>query len=201
MLWMKGWLETRWRLLFAVGIILSTLVARAFVGVPLEQDARRMMTAVTFLWLFAAVFLAGAGIKTQAAFQATKGLHGSTYVTLSLPVSRFRLLAVRAGIGFLETAGIILLSGAVAWALFPMVRAGSTLADLIKLVLTGWCCTLTFYAIAVLVAVFLDEMWQVWGTLIAIGLMKWLTVRYPPPPSLDVFRAIGNASPLLLVPI
>ena len=58
-----------------------------------------VLTALSELGVNIAPLLAGAGIKTQAAFQTVKGLHGSTYFTLSLPVSRFRLLAIRAGIG------------------------------------------------------------------------------------------------------
>ena len=45
---------------------------------------------------------------TQATFSLNdKGLHGSMYFTLSLPVSRFRLFATRAGLGMLEAAGVL----------------------------------------------------------------------------------------------
>lgn len=197
MLWMKGWFETRWRFLFVIAIFLAALIMSSRNGVSSESSLIRMMTAMGILWIFITAFLAGAGIKTQAAFQTVKGLHGSTYFTLSLPVSRFRLLAIRAGIGFLEVAAVILVTSGIEWALFPIVRASSTPADLAKLILSSCCCTAGFYALGVLAATFLDDMWQVWGTLIAIVAINRLTALFPPPPSLDVFRAIGSGSPLL----
>ena len=197
MLWFKGWLETRWRFLFALVIPLGALAARYAGGLTSPQDASRLMSALALLWIFDAMYLANTGIKTQAAFQTLKGLPGSMYFTLSLPVSRLRLLAVRAGIGLLETAGVNLVVCCAAWALFPLVRASSTPADLAGFVLSAFVCTTGFYALSVLFATFLDDMWQVWGSMIAIGLLRWLTIRFPPPPSVDVFRAMGAASPLV----
>ena len=103
MLWYKGWLETRFRLLFV-------LVCRGFyVRCPVVRGQRLTSGAVSSaagiaVWLIC-VFLAAAGIATQQSLQAAKGLHGSTLFTLTLPVSRFRLLAVRASLGWLEMTG------------------------------------------------------------------------------------------------
>ena len=41
-------------------------------------------------------------------FFRRKGLHGSMYFTLGLPVGRFRLFAVRVGVGILETLALTL---------------------------------------------------------------------------------------------
>jgi hypothetical protein len=152
---------------------------------------------VALLWLISAVPLAGAGIRTQSPLQGTKGLHGSTQFTLSLPVSRFRLLSVRAGMGLAAVFGIILISSAAAWVLFPTIRANSTAADFVRWIFTVTCCVAGFHAVSILASTFLDEYWHVWATVIAIGLLKWVTVRFPPPPSLDVFRVMAEASPLL----
>jgi len=65
------------------------LILRATGGLTSAQDAGRMMETMSFFSIFAAVYLAGAGVRTQSAFQRMQGLHGSTYFTLSLPVSRF----------------------------------------------------------------------------------------------------------------
>jgi hypothetical protein len=99
MLWYKGWLETRIRLLMAfiwIGWFLGAEYSRS-----LTTPAGLVGLAVgaTFIAALSPVLFAGAGITTQPAFQATKGLHGSTLFTLALPVSRLRLLAVRAGLG------------------------------------------------------------------------------------------------------
>jgi len=202
MLWMKGWLETRWRLFFILAVILGAFAfrfvgARYGMGVSSTEDANRMIGAMTVLWLFAAVYLAGAGIRTQPSFQAAKGLHGSTYFTLSLPVSRSRLLAVRVAVGTIETMVVILLSSVVAWTLFPLVRGNSTLSDMLRILFTAFCCTAGLHAVAVVAGTFLDDMWQIWGTLIAAVSLKWLTVRFPLPPALDVFGAMSGHSPLI----
>src|SRR5579872_2003721 len=109
MLWLKGWLETRLRFCFAIAFM-AALVGFAHVAPatpPPTPGARLpifgviMFSNPTFV-VMACAFLGGAGIATQPSFQAMKGLHGSILFTLSLPVSRLRLLAVRAFIGWAE---------------------------------------------------------------------------------------------------
>jgi hypothetical protein len=52
-------------------------------------------------------YLSLSRVTTQPSLVASKGIHGSTLFTLSLPVSRLRLMSVRAAIGWLEGAGVI----------------------------------------------------------------------------------------------
>ena len=54
-----------------------------------------------------------------------------------------------------------------------------------------------FHATSIFNSTFLDEYWHVWATVITIGFLKWLTVRYPLPAALDVFGAMGSKSPLV----
>lgn len=197
MLWMKAWLETRWRLLFALGLPLATLVLRATGGLTSPQDADRMMGAMSFFSIFAAVYLAGAGVRTQAAFQRMQGLYGSTYFTLSLPVGRFRLLAVRAGFGLMEITGINVAVIGTAWSLFPLVRANSTPFDLLQLILAAVVCTTCFYFVSVVLSTFLVETWQTFGSLFLIGFAWWVVSRLGLPPSSNVFRFGADASPLV----
>src|SRR5271156_3514225 len=98
MLWYKGWLETR----FNVFALITVACLFSWVGPPAGQD---LIGLVGFLLAIIPLNLAGSGIKTQSPL-IKKGCHGSTYFTLSLPVSRFRLCATRAGLGMLETVGI-----------------------------------------------------------------------------------------------
>jgi hypothetical protein len=106
MLWMKAWLETKWRFLYALGLPLSMLVLFVWNGIGSTKPGPTMMIAISFSSIFAAIYLAGTGVKMQSPFQMTKGLQGSTYYALSLPASRLRLLVARAGCGLLETTGI-----------------------------------------------------------------------------------------------
>ena len=197
MLWMKAWFETRWRLLYALGLPLSALALRVPGGIGSTKDARTTMFAMSFFLVFAAVYLAGAGVRTQSSFQMTKGLHGSTYFTLSLPVSRFRLLAVRTGFGLLEMAGINAVVIALAWSLFPFVRANSTPLDLLEAILAAIVCTTCFYLVSVFAATFLGELWHIWTSLLVVCCAWWAVARLALTPSVDIFRFLGDASPLI----
>lgn len=196
MLWMKAWMEIRWRFAFALAVVLAPLAGFWLKNGWSPAEAGITMIFVSFMWLFCAVVLAGAGIRTQSPIQGTKGLHGSTLFTLSLPVSRLRLLSVRAGVGLAAVFAMMLISSAVAWT-FPMVRANSTVPDFVRWIFTLCCVASAFHAISILNAIYLEENLQIWGTVAVIGLLKWLTIKFPPPPSLDVFRVMAERSPLL----
>ena len=151
-------------------------------------------------WFFAAVvalMLAGAGIATQPALQATKGLHGSMYFTLSLPVSRFRLLAVRASIGWFATLGAITVRCCAIWILFPALRAIATPAEMFEYAVALGACASGLYFMSVLLATFLDDLWRVWGSMLVTVALLWLSDNTPLPASANIFRAMGEGSPLI----
>lgn len=192
MLWYKAWLETRFRLLFSLVVVSSVL---ALLYSKKATDPRAVVGIATGLAALLCIMLAGAGIATQPAFQATKGLHGSILFTLSMPVSRFRLLVVRAGFGWLETVGGI---GAVCcgmWFLFPVGTA--TALDMLDYAGTLIACASGLYAVSVLLATFLDDQWRVWGSGIVFAALWWLLNRTPLPASMNIFRAMGEGSPLV----
>src|SRR5262245_30040455 len=110
MLWMKNWMETRWRFLLSLAVFSFILISGylQFVNaprpnpIPAEQRLALHVSLFSLFFVIPAVTLAGAGIKTQAPFQRGRGLHASMHFTLSLPVSRLRLLATRTSMGALE---------------------------------------------------------------------------------------------------
>ena len=127
MLWYKSWLETRWR--FVIGLVLLMLSAASTVFVypqvvkllpmvsnvdlsgeigrriaesaELSRDYRGYVWSqwfrqnMTQLWTLLAVLLGTGGLLAQSA-------GGGALFTLSLPVSRNRLLGVRAATGLAE---------------------------------------------------------------------------------------------------
>jgi hypothetical protein len=196
MLGMKGWFETRWKLLFVLTIPLIVFVFRHG-SLASTEDARRMMGSMSFFSVFAAIYLAGAGIKTQPAFQQTKGLSGSVYFTLSLPVSRFRLLAARTGIGLLEFASFNVVIYSLAWILFPLVRGDSKPANLLELILASIVCSTCFYFASVLLATFLEDVWQVFGSMFVYGVVQWFTIRFHLASSFNLAGFAGDSSPLI----
>jgi hypothetical protein len=196
MLWMKGWLETRWRFLYALGLPLAALALTTRGGLSSPAATHTNMGVLSFFLIFAGIYLAGAGIRTQPAFQMAKGLHESTYFTLSLPVSRLRLLAVRSALGLLETAGISAVVIAWAWILFPPLRTNSGVSDLLQSILAAIVCIACIHFFAVLLASFLEDIWCTLGGILAVGLLWWGTSRLSLPPSFDVFAFLTAASPL-----
>jgi hypothetical protein len=198
MLWYKGWLETQFKLLLSVCMLAAFLI---FLGVskapPQAKPVAGMILFTKSQLVILFTWLAGAGIITQPSFQAAKGLHGSTLFTLSLPVSRFRLLAVRAGLGFLEVSVLIVAMCCGLWQLVPGLKGAVTGGEMIQYALTLIVSVSAFYFISVLLATFLDDVWRMWGGMIAYGALWGLSSWIALPRSVDIFRAIGDGSPLI----
>lgn len=195
MLWYKGWLETRFRLVFSLIVITLMFVLQAYAGDRVEARALVLSAGIS-MWLLC-VFLAAAGIATQQSLQAAKGLHGSTLFTLTLPVSRLRLMAVRATLGWLEMAGGVAAVCCLLWFLFPVIRASATPREMAEYTGVLIVCGTGFYCIPVLLATFLDDIWRVWGSFLCLGAIWWLAAKIPAPAALNILFAIGDGSPLL----
>jgi hypothetical protein len=196
MLWYKGWLETRIRLLVCLGV--ACLVLAQLHGVSPSAKALRAGVSMFDLMLVNFfVWLAGAGIVTQPAFQNVKGIHGSTQFTLSLPVSRLRLLAVRAALGWMEMAGVIGLYCGGLWVVSPALRAIATSADMLEYCGTLLACGSAFYFLCVVLATFLEDQWRIFGGLFSFVSLWWLSSRVKLPVFADAFLAMGKGSPLL----
>ena len=152
MLWYKYWLETRFLVLFMVLYAIFPVALLTLTPRPANAPQGSVATAQGAVGFFAVyysmipVLLAGSGIKAQAGPGATKGLYGSTYFTLSLPISRFRLIASRAGMGMLETAGIFAIAPCAVWIMFPPLRAHITGLDLLLYWLTLFMCGSAIYS-------------------------------------------------------
>jgi hypothetical protein len=195
---MKAWLETRWRLLYTLAIPLIVLAFRqAGGGLTSTKDAHITLGVLSFFATFAGIYLAGAGIRTQSSFQQTKGLPGSVYFTLSLPVSRFRLLTARTVIGLLEFAGVNVVIYSLAWILFPLLRGDSKPANLLELILASIACSSCFYFASVLLATFLEDVWQVFGSMFVYGVVQWFTIRFHLASSFNLAGFAGDSSPLI----
>lgn len=176
MLWLKSWKEVRFR--FALTVILAVYIIGLIVGwLPSELATSKWKNlkpaeGAAKLWqIFILVYggillpisakiLAGAGINAQTSMGMSRGFHGSMGFLLSMPVSRTRILATRAGIGVALLLILGLASYAVAvamvrdvakpWAYFPNILVVATF----------------FYAMAVWLSTIFDEFWA--GT---IGLL------------------------------
>lgn len=169
MLWFKAWLETRWRVGFVAASILLVWVApfwlpllglRVPAGFPASKLWMAIHLGTVLLYIFAAIFLAGSGINTQTTYAATSGFHPSMFFTLSLPVSRRRLLFVRAGIGALQTSVLV-----AVMAVYTLLErpAATTVLQFLAYSTRAVVCSMAVYALSVLLACVLDEVWQFYG--------------------------------------
>jgi hypothetical protein len=196
MLWYKGWLETRFRVLFMFSF--AVFPVALFLATPHPANAAPQVSvaeaesAFTFNALYYSIvplFLAGSGIKTQSA-RMKKGLHGSMYFTLSLPVSRFRLFATRAGLGMLESLAIL----AIAPCALRIAAIGPedhvSRSDLFAFWVTLSVCASAFYFLGVLLSTFLDEPVRNWISMFAVVVLYGLLSKVPLLAPLNIFRAM-----------
>jgi len=209
MLWLKGWLETRSRVVFL--ILWSSGFLLLFVGGASRQasqvpgDAQAVtvtvvLSAMALVWAFMPAYLAGTGIRTQSGFGAggaTKGLHGSTHFTLSLPVSRQRLLLVRATVGFLETLALITLVCAAIWIIFPVLRESATLFEVVQYLLTVYVCSFAVYGLAMLAASLVGDVWIIPVSTVVIVLIWVFQFVGEVPASFNPFYPMTEGSPLV----
>jgi hypothetical protein len=198
MLWYKGWLETRFRLLIGLGWFGVLTVSMHLTGYRAGPGGLKPAASFAFMAMTQMVvissMLAGTGITTQAPFQEVKGLEGSTIFTLSLPASRFRLLAVRSVLGWLEMAALIGAFCFLNWLGAPWLRA--TAIEMFEYAVALIACSSTLYLITVLLASFLNE-WRLQGSFIAYAALWWIPNYTPLPVSANIFRAMTEGSPLV----
>jgi len=207
MLWMKNWFETRLRLLLAFTVLAFLLVVayqqfrfaqRAPTPLPAETRLQGLLFMIGVYFIMEAIIFAAAGIKTQAPFRRVKGTHSSTHFTLSLPVSRLRLLAMRMTTGLLALLAIVI-AGLVGLAIllpiaFPELRF--PVSDFIRYGLAVFACLLGFFSISTLLSAFLDDIWQAWGSMLLSALLAALA-SFTLPDQLNPYRVLAGTSPLL----
>jgi hypothetical protein len=186
---MKAWMETRWRLL---GLAVYLLIALALN----YRNPTRMGILMTawFMLTFLAILLGGSGVNSQAPLGFSEGVVGSTQFTISLPVSRLRLFAVRTAVGLAETAAGTAVTAFFVWALFPALREVATPADFTRLALTTILFLIAPYCAHVFFSTWSDEPFSMAYAGFTVILLLLLCHRLTP--GLDIVSAFGEASPL-----
>ena len=154
MLWYKAWLETRSRFLTCLAtltIFCAVFVqhAQGLIRPEWKSDFNRLLFVnqqfVVIMWILGVVLLGMGGIVREKVI-------GTSPLTLSLPVSRARLLGVRVGMGILEAITL----GVVPWVTVFLVSSLARKPILITqvgfylLLLVGG--GLVYFAMAVLVS-------------------------------------------------
>ena len=202
MLWLKAWLETRWRLLFML------LIGALLLAFPVEvmgnlraAHAERLFSML--LWLsvfqsfFGAITLAGSGIETASPRPgpSDKDSERSSLFTLSLPVTRTRLFAIRTITGILESVVLVVLLGVATWLLMPPHVVNTYAALTYFPVILS--CSLVVYAISACLSTFCDEGWRFRSSGLVVVVLFMLATAGKLPRSINILRGIGVTSPLV----
>ena len=190
MLLMKAWMETRWRLL---GVAMYLLIALAMNF--LNPAGTNVLATLWLMLTLLAISLGGSGVRSQAPLGFSEGLAGSTQFTLSLPVSRIRLLVVRAAAGLVETAAAAVVVAWLAWGLIPNLRQTAAPVDFARLVLTTILFLSAPYCAHVFFTTWAEEPYSI--AYATFTLIVLLVAGHRLAPALDIIRAFGQASPLL----
>lgn len=182
MLWYKSWRETRWRFLVgmlimcglcAAVVLTQPLVAHMRFDLPnvserLNEEVREMMSVMATYrgyvwsqwfgknlvstWALFAVLIGTGGVVTETA-------RGSALFTLSLPVTRARLLTVRALAGLLELAALSYVPSLLVPLLSPANGESYPVGEALLYSSLNFVGGLVFYGFALLLsAVFTDQL-------------------------------------------
>ena len=204
MLWYKAWLETRWRFVAgmlllmcfgAVVVLTHPLLEQMKIEIPnlpgnLGEQLREAFALMTTyegyvwsqwfgknllqFWTLFAVLLGAGGLATEAS-------RGTALWTLSLPVTRRRLLGVRAGVGAAELLALAVVPTLLVWALSPLVGQSYKIADALAYALMTFAGGMFFYGLALLLStVFGDQLKPIligMAVSIAMGLVTMFSRR------------------------
>jgi ABC-2 type transport system permease protein len=185
MLWYKSWLETRWR--FVIGLVLLMFsacttvlvypeIARLLPLVPsidtggaigqeireaaeLAREYRGYVWSQFFdrnfqqMWLIFAMLLGAGSLLSQAS-------GGGALFTLSLPVSRERLLGVRAATGFAELALLALVPSLFLVLLSPAVGQSYSITEAIVHSVCLLIAGSVFYSLSLLLSTVFGDVWR-----------------------------------------
>ena len=196
MLWYKAWLETRWRFLIGVvvliasacGVVLtypevlkllpnlprdtSTTLGRRIAEVlDMARDYRGYVWSQGFAqnlantWVLFAVILGIGGLPSQSS-------EGSALFTLSLPVTRTRLLAVRAATALAELLVLALAPAIALSVLSPAIGQTYSIVDALIHAVCLFVAGAVFFSLSVLMSAVFNDVWR--PLLIVLGVAALL---------------------------
>jgi ABC-2 type transport system permease protein len=218
MLWYKAWLETRWRFLIglallvcaAAGVVFSypkvirllAMVPNVDVGGELGRRIREgAELARTYrgyawsqwfdqqlsnTWTLFAVLIGSGGLLTQSS-------GGAALFTLSLPVSRDRVLVTRAALGLGEMLILAVVPSLLIPALSPAVGERFSVGDALVFSACMFLAGAVFFSLAVLLSTVFADVWRplliAIAAAIALGLAEELFRDAWP---FGIFRAMSG---------
>jgi len=216
MLWYKSWLETRWRFLIGLSLLLCSAagavltypqVVRLTAAIPTANVpgmlGERIREAVElsrsfrgYVWsnwfrqnllqtgtLFA-ILLGIAGLLSES---------GGALFTLSLPVSRQRLLHVRAAAGLAELFALVFIPSMLLALLSPAIGQSYSMSSVLAHSVCFFVGASLFFSLALLLSTMFSDPWRpvmiAVGIAVALALIEAFDVH-----ALGVFRVMSGES-------
>ena len=196
MLWYKAWLETRWRFLIGLGVLLCSAIAvvltyprivallpavstahlTGFVGERIKEAADLERTYRGYVW-YQWFHQNMAQIGTFfAVLLGTGGLlsqssGGAAVFTLSLPASRQRLVGIRAAAGLAEWGALALVPQLLLVLFSPAVGQTFGVANAFIHAICAFVGGAVFYSLAILLSTEFSDVWRplLIAVVIAVG--------------------------------
>jgi hypothetical protein len=185
MLWYKAWLETRWRFLIGLALLIlsatGTVLAyprvigllsaapkveahgelgrRVMEAIELSRNYRSYVWSQWFrqnlpqMWVLFAVLIGTGGLLSQAS-------GGGALFTLSLPITRQRLLAIRAATGLAELAVMALVPSLFVTMFSPAIGQSYSLGDALVHSACLFVAGTTFFSLAFLLSTVFGDVWR-----------------------------------------
>jgi len=185
MLWYKAWLETRWRFLIGLALLILSATGTVFAyprvvgllaaGPKVEATGelgRRVMEAIELsrsyhgyvwaqwfrqnlpqMWTLFAVLIGTGGLLSQ-------GAGGGALFTLSLPVTRERLLAIRAATGLGELLVLAFVPSLFLVVFSPAIGQSYGLGDALVYSTCIFVAGTTFFSLAFLLSTVFSDVWR-----------------------------------------
>ena len=162
MLWFKAWRESRARFLICAAVIAAMCAAevlfagpaRHWLGLRLSPDSYvHYIYRLTYAGTVRGLFSLFAGVLGLGGLQRERSL-GTAGSTLALPVSRLRLVLVRAGVGVAEIAAMALLPALIIPALSGLVQQTYPLSQAVQFGLLWFICGVAGFSAWLLASAF-----------------------------------------------
>lgn len=197
MLWFKAWRESRPRFLICAGVVAVICV----LGVLLERPAREQLGSklvpnsyvgyiyrLTYAGTVRGLFSLFAGVLGLGGLQRERGI-GTAAFTLVLPISRFRLIWVRAGMGIAQIAAISLLPAAIIPALSPVTHQVYPLSQALQFSLLWFVCGTAGFAAWLLASTLFSNDFTALTVCVAAGILLGISAQLS---SLGAFLPSSN---------
>lgn len=214
MLWYKSWLETRWRFFIGLGILFCSAGAAVYtypyvvklaplapanisgeLGARIREALELSRTFRGFVWsswfrqnLSEMATLFGVLLGTAGLLASS----GGELFTLSLPVSRHRLLGVRAATGLAQLFVLAFVPSLLIPFLAPSIGESYSVVSVLIHGLCVFVAASVFFNVALLLSTVFSDAWRPLLIAIAVAVATMLLDRILRSPTFSVYRLMSG---------